>query len=1195
MMKGSVVRLISVLFLSLLFAVLAGMSFDAHAGETITNLDYKPIVIKPTDVQRLSLESLQFSRLQDLRKESWVAPIAEVRQGMVKRLEMKLPAESLALDPGIGPNIAPGEVSYAFFDAYKGLLRIGNTSENLLLIKQAGIEQKTEIFRQYCQRIPVYGGWVETVAGSDGQATSLNRFYGNYIPDLELSTAKPKISLFQAEKFIQEKYELKSVDFRTLVPTKLWVYDEALLASHCDKCPEVESDPRLAWRIIFFAANSDGGCTDAFVDAMTGEILFAQSRVYDGVDMDIETGNHHDISAGSTCWMFTTDDDAWFDEDGKCRFYPFSCSGNACADGWNCANPDQEGWDCYHYTKEINNFYSSVFGRNSYDGHGEEFEMYVHVGSGWRNADSRDCGYYAIHEFGDGAIVLDVVGHEVGHSFHRSEVDFVYRNESGAIAEHIADSMGTFVSHWSTTYHDGNWLNGDGSSIAGSCGAVRNLENPPACGDPDHYSNLDTGSGDRGGVHTNSAILSKALYLMTVGGTHSHTPSLNIRGIGEQKSRAIYYKVVTAKLPSNPGFHAFRHFAVDACEEMNTTPVLGVTTTADDCCQVRNAFYSCGIGNADTDCDGVEDPSDYDRDGDGIVNSHDNCPDLANMSQADTDGDGWGDDCDDDIDGDGRLNAQDNCVYVANALQTDTDGDGIGDLCDDQDHDGVVDVHDNCPSISNSDQADADGDGLGNVCDSDADNDGLSNFQDNCPYVANVMQTDGDGDGVGDACDNCAQIVNVDQGDLDHDGLGDICDSDMDGDGTPNDHDMCPEEAYSINCTGIMDKIKGMLLIKMPPFLIDPCAKCGPDFMPYLGDYWRMQFGLNLQIPEGFVNEQPLNVTMAIVNESGHRLASQEKEFYRGAESSQLSQAFALSFTPAPSYFAARAGTDFAARAATETFQADGSQATVPAYYLVMNVDPRDKQNEELLGNIEYSLTMKTTSGSCSADDLDACTDSSSCNRVGGVWCDGQCTIWEECPATSGVACKSNRDCPDSYYCAFAKGCEAPGECRPQPESCEETYVPVCGCDGETYKNLCEAAAAGVSVASEGECEDKESIIIAPSYPMEGVALVGIPMIAPAKTPVGVEAQPGTMIQPRMGVEECPAPGQSIMYISIPELNFDFNATPLCSTTCDDGIMTMGWGPIDFSAYSGLVFDVYFGYMSASEIIYYNAYEVTIN
>lgn len=67
--------------------------------------------------------------------------------------------------------------------------------------------------------------------------------------------------------------------------------------------------------------------------------------------------------------------------------------------------------------------------------------------------------------------------------------------------------------------------------------------------------------------------------------------------------------------------------------------------------------------------------------------------------------------------------------------------------------------------------------------------------------------------------------------------------------------------------------------------------------------------------------------------------------------------------------------------------------------------------------------------------------------------------------------CLSDRDCRKSDYCATDVGaCGGRGVCRARPQICTRIYSPVCGCDERTYGNACEAAAAGVSVASKGAC-----------------------------------------------------------------------------------------------------------------------------
>jgi hypothetical protein len=116
-----------------------------------------------------------------------------------------------------------------------------------------------------------------------------------------------------------------------------------------------------------------------------------------------------------------------------------------------------------------------------------------------------------------------------------------------------------------------------------------------------------------------------------------------------------------------------------------------------------------------------------DRDGDGVFDEYDNCPDVANPTQANADFDREGDACDmstsaTDTDRDGVPDAGDNCPMVANPMQQDTDRDGVGDACDmvsdpDTDMDGVIDSRDNCPRNANPTQTDMDRDGLGDACD----------------------------------------------------------------------------------------------------------------------------------------------------------------------------------------------------------------------------------------------------------------------------------------------------------------------------------------------------------------------------------------------------------------------------------------------------------------------------------------------
>ena len=77
-------------------------------------------------------------------------------------------------------------------------------------------------------------------------------------------------------------------------------------------------------------------------------------------------------------------------------------------------------------------------------------------------------------------------------------------------------------------------------------------------------------------------------------------------------------------------------------------------------------------------------------------------------------------DCNGDEDGDGVLNSEDNCLKISNVDQADFDGDGRGNLCD------------NCGRNVNLGQVDADGDNVGDVCD------GLCSYTEQVPPVENA-------------------------------------------------------------------------------------------------------------------------------------------------------------------------------------------------------------------------------------------------------------------------------------------------------------------------------------------------------------------------------------------------------------------------------------------------------------------------
>jgi OmpA-OmpF porin, OOP family len=189
-----------------------------------------------------------------------------------------------------------------------------------------------------------------------------------------------------------------------------------------------------------------------------------------------------------------------------------------------------------------------------------------------------------------------------------------------------------------------------------------------------------------------------------------------------------------------------------------------------------------------------------DRDGDGVLDTSDQCPSLAGPA----DNKGCPREAPRDRDGDGLLDTVDRCPDQPEDVDGFQDDDGCPEA--DNDNDGVTDTADKCPveagPIANlgCPVTDKDGDGVADSkdqCPSEPEDvDGFEDA-DGCPDL------DNDKDGVPDTKDTCRDAAEDVDGWQDDDGCPD---KDNDGDGLDDSKDDCPNEAGPAESKGCPKK-----------------------------------------------------------------------------------------------------------------------------------------------------------------------------------------------------------------------------------------------------------------------------------------------------------------------------------------------------------------------------------------------------
>lgn len=255
----------------------------------------------------------------------------------------------------------------------------------------------------------------------------------------------------------------------------------------------------------------------------------------------------------------------------------------------NCTNNDNPHADAAHkYALGTYNLYITKHGRDSLDNNGMTIKSTVHY------CDVSICPY--ANAFWNGAQMIygdaygypladDVVAHELTHGVTQYSSDLFYFYQSGAINESLSDIWGEY-------YDQANGLGTDttavkwllGEDVTGK-GAMRSMSNPPAFGDPDKMTSpyYDTSDLDAGGVHTNSGVNNKAVFLMVAGGSFN---GKTVTALGWDKTAAIYYEVNTNLLSSGSDYSDLYYAVQQACT--NLMGKSGITTS--DCQQVKNAL-----------------------------------------------------------------------------------------------------------------------------------------------------------------------------------------------------------------------------------------------------------------------------------------------------------------------------------------------------------------------------------------------------------------------------------------------------------------------------------------------------------------------------------------------------------------------------------------------------------------------------
>jgi vibriolysin len=374
----------------------------------------------------------------------------------------------------------------------------------------------------------------ELILHSDAKTGEVYAVNGRFIPDTGLPL-EPKVD---PEKALATAYITAGIREPKVLegPELTYVVDSAEYETH------------LAWSVLVAYEDSEGvqQIDRVFADAMAGGLVDRHPQVHTVRTRETYNANNTTTLPGTLAIRETE------------------------------TSTDNVLQTIHNNTGATYDYYWGRFGRDSINGAGMTIIATGHYGSSYNNAHGSSAQIY----FGDGdgtrfaplGGALDIVAHEMTHAVIDFESDLVYKNESGALNESLADVFGAAVESWADGGINANtWQLGEDVYTPATAGdALRYMDNPTRDGSSkDYYPERYTGTADEGGVHYNSGISNLAFHRLVAGGSHPRFKNhFNVTGIGMSKAEAIFYRAQTEYLISTSDFQGMRNATLRAAEDL---------------------------------------------------------------------------------------------------------------------------------------------------------------------------------------------------------------------------------------------------------------------------------------------------------------------------------------------------------------------------------------------------------------------------------------------------------------------------------------------------------------------------------------------------------------------------------------------------------------------------------------------------